>query len=476
MKSVLISFAEVKPPRVLWGMSAPDAWDAAEQTEQLDAGDGWERSFASDGDGVISFSELPPLPPMQDLQRAAVLLQGVPGEGAGDCRLCSAAEGVTLLKRFSPSDVLGNGFWPSIREGLMLSMHASSCCPLGTACATLLSDMYHTSAASTPGTAAEILAGWLQHRMCSQGSIRQHDELLIAMLSNLEDVWKNAVGSVQDTLFVSLCQQPSLWSTQVWHSLLHGTWPRGCMPQWLLLTGALARSFACLLGSSDGSVSPPQAAALLLQAAASGSLQDAVAGTAVRMHTQRSTQHSAPLQLWPSQGHCSSHASLAPSLEAARDSVTSAAAVRTQVPSRDSPALQTAMQAEMDPWCVSGDPLQGLWLVPEGVLLEDQAVNGLVRSTDPAWCRGVIRDGQAQQAVSSALKAMLVAAPTAHAADVLIDLTALLCPEGGTQRELSCTAASLANCTTPGVVSGECSPSVHSVGMLYASAERDAHK
>mgnify|MGYP005992120669 CR=1 FL=1 len=456
MESVETAFVAVQEPRVLWGMSAPDAWDAAEQG---DTADGWERSFASDGDGVISFSELPPLPPMEDLRRAAVLLEGVPSGTAELATLCSSAEGVTLLKRFSPSDVLGNGFWPRIREGLLLGMHDREHHGLASSCALLLSEMFNGSAASTPGTAAEILAGWLQHRMCSEGGVQSHDELLTLMLGSLEDVWKNAVVTVQDTLFVALCQQADLWTSQLWQCLLHRTWPRGAMPQWLLLTGSIHRSLVSLGGGADATATPPQAMALLEQAAAAACTRDAVAGAAIQVAAYLEKGAGTAAHLWPPATQYPPHASLLPSLEAARRRISEATGSMQQVQASSCPALQQAAQEEIDPWSVSDDLLQGLTLVSEDVLAEDAAVNGLLRSTDPGWCRGVIRHGQHLPAVSSALGALQLSAPSTQAADALCSLQELLCPEGGLERELSLTASARATSSaTSASGSGAASP------------------
>ncbi len=459
IQRIRTAFAAVEQPRVLWGMSAPDAWDAAEHPASSDK---WERSAASDTDGVISFSELPPLPPMQDLSRTAVFLSGVAAQGAsGSNLLCCAAEGVTLLKRFAPSDVLGNGFWPSIREGLFLAMHEQGDVALSVASATLLSDMFSSSAASTPGSAAEILAGWLLHRMCSAGGVQQHDARLLPLLDNVEEVWKNAALVVQDTLFVSLCQQPDLWSAALWQELLHGTWPRMAMPQWLLLSGALQRSFASLLSPQQGPLSRQAAQALLLPAASSNVCRDAVAGAAVLMHTEhveRAQAGSGGVALWPSQQQCPPHSSLQPNLAAATKGISSTIQARTQVPST-TPALQAAAEDDaLDPWSMTGDPLQGLELLSDGSLADDAAVNGLVRSTDPQWYRGVIRGGQSPTAVGAALQAMLRDAPDDAAAGVLAGLHQLLCDEGGQERELSVNAPPGVYTAGSGAASGASSP------------------
>jgi hypothetical protein len=154
-------------------------------------------------------------------------------------------------------------------------------------------------------------------------------------------------------------------------------------------------------------------------------------------HLQASTGSPAPLPIWPAPASAGIHSSLQACLADATGRHTASVQARQVVPPSHA-ALTEELQRDTDPWGRHDDATAGLQVIPEHCLQDDGAVNGLVCSTHPAWCRAVQRQGQSAEAVASALHILSAHATNAGAnAATLGHLHELLCPEHIQERELS---------------------------------------
>lgn len=396
---------EVKQPAVLWGMVTSDAWDAAEGSGKA-ADDWWEASGASEADGVISFSDLPPLPPMADLAVAARCLYGVVGgdfrpqpssaaaaapaaHGPPAAKVCRA-RGVSLLKRFSPGDVLGNGFWPMIRDGLLDGMYAEPE-PVAGQCGELLASMFTASVDSAPATAAEVLAGLLTLACMAHppAALAQLKGGLLGMLASVGVLWRNAPPTVQDTLAVCLTRLRHLWAASgVWHTLLHHTWPREPLLHCLLLSGTLQWALQTAAQADAPEADVTAALTLLRACVLSRSAHRAVSGA---------------LQATPS-------SAVEDFASAVQGALAARAAHATQVVSVPASHPDLVQERDLDPWAVSERPLAGLALLREDAMKAHDDMNGLVCSVDPVWVQGVLGSGSAPGQLQATASALVAAA------------------------------------------------------------------